>query len=86
MGKRKGLRQVTMDVKEIVIKHLEANDFDGLVNTTEECGCEIKNLVPCESGCSECKPAYKHFHPDSYYGWDMFEKKEPPTYVEWERL
>jgi hypothetical protein len=46
-----------MNVLEIIKLYLESNGFDGLTN--DECGCGLDDLVPCESDCSMCCPAYK---------------------------
>jgi hypothetical protein len=52
-----------MTVKEIVIKYLEENGFEGLVcwNTSwDGCGCGIEDLMPCDGECIDrCEPAYK---------------------------
>jgi len=47
-----------MTVKEIVIKYLKENSYDGLYNENG-CGCDIENLVECESECDECIAGYK---------------------------
>ena len=51
-----------MTVKEIVKEYLEKNGYDGLCS--ENCGCGLYNLMPCEMFASDstvigCKPAYK---------------------------
>ena len=46
-----------MDVRQIVIKYLKENGFDGLY--AEGCGCEISDLMPCDMPCEDCKPGYK---------------------------
>ena len=48
-----------MNVKQIIIKHLEDNNFEGLFNTEVECGCEISDLMPCDNMDSDCQPDYK---------------------------
>jgi hypothetical protein len=46
-----------MTVKEIVKEYLEKNGFDGLCS--ENCGCGIDNLMPCEKwNIPLCEPAY----------------------------
>ena len=46
-----------MNVEEIIIEYLKANGFDGLAG--DECGCEISDLVPCDSDPCNCVPGYK---------------------------
>lgn len=56
-----------MEIIDIVLQHLKDNDFDGLVNTDNECGCGIDNLAPCESDCMGCQPAVEVVPPSSDY-------------------
>jgi hypothetical protein len=51
-----------MNVREIIIKYLTENGFDGLC--CEDCGCSKDQIVLCEQFCMDCQPAYKHDHPD----------------------
>lgn len=46
-----------MDAIEIVDAYLKENDFDGLVNSDNECGCGLGDLVPCGENFSTCQPA-----------------------------
>ena len=57
-----------MTVKEIVREYLEENGFDGLYNVGE-CGCQNKDLMPCEEG-SECCIA-GHFIDNGLKDWDF---------------
>ena len=59
-----------MDVKKIVAKYLLENGFDGLVEYGSDCGCEISDLMPCESSCYDCEPGYKRVA-DPSTGWDF---------------
>jgi len=43
-----------MDVKDILIKYLEENNFDGLYNN-DECWCLKYNLCPCDKIDFNCK-------------------------------
>ncbi len=45
-----------MTVKDIVKKYLLDNGFDGLAG--DECGCEVDDLFPCDSGHG-CEPGVK---------------------------
>ena len=57
------------NVKEIVAQYLKAKGFDGLSN--EFCqGCDVNDLMPCDSPCDICEPAIKHYCPCC--GEDMF--------------
>jgi hypothetical protein len=45
-----------MNVKQITIAYLKENGFDGL--HSEECGCGVDDLMPCDGeGIEHCKPA-----------------------------
>jgi len=44
-------------VFEIVEDHIMENGFDGLFNDCL-CGCRLGDLMPCDSNCSNCEPAY----------------------------
>jgi hypothetical protein len=73
-------------VIEIVKAHLTANGFGGLVAPMGDCGCEIDDLVPCTSDCSQCMPGYKHMdprHPDDPHSFAIWKQKEPPTDEQW---
>ena len=67
-----------VDVKEIVKEYLIKNKFDGL--WSDECACEISDLIPCEDswGFSKCKPGYKFPCPESCgeHDFHIGEKKE----------
>jgi hypothetical protein len=71
-----------MNVKDIVKKYLEENNFDGLVNRGK-CSCKIRDLMPCyydsiencEAGnlkdCEKCDYASSQF--DEIKQEDVFE-------------
>ena len=46
-------------VKEIVIKYLKSNKYDGLYNIIGDCGCEISSFAPCGEMLEGCKAGYK---------------------------
>jgi len=46
-----------MTIKEIVISYLKEHGFEGLCS--EDCGCDIDDLAPCESSMVECVPAMR---------------------------
>jgi len=48
-----------MSIKEIIIKYLKDNNYDGLYNAWSECACEIADLAPCVQMESDCEPGYK---------------------------
>ena len=63
-------------VKEIIVKFLDDNGFDGLVNGDIECGCSKLELAPCRSDCMGCEPAYISKTPqDGFDLWFTTEKK-----------
>lgn len=51
-----------MSIEEIIRKYLTDNNFDGLFNEDEDCGCEVDDLFPCVDCCHlrYCEPGYKH--------------------------
>ncbi|MGA1846871.1 hypothetical protein [Deferribacter abyssi] len=61
-----------MTVKDIVIKYLKENGYDGLFDEVLECGCRIGDLMPCYNpqNCSpgrikDCKKCDKYIN-DKY--------------------
>lgn len=46
-----------MDAKDIVATWLKDNWYDGLY--TDDCGCEISELMPCGEFGVMCEPGYK---------------------------
>jgi hypothetical protein len=46
-----------MTVKEILKKYLVDNGFDGLVG--DECGCDLKDLIPDCDMIDDCEAGYK---------------------------
>ena len=66
-----------MEVKEIVEQYLRTNNYGGLYSGYEcGCGCEIDDLMPCDSNCAGCHPGYKvlakDFTPDDLAEWDGY--------------
>ena len=53
----KSVRRSQMTVYEITKKYLIENGYDGLF--TDECGCLLDDLMPCDCDCSYCQPGYK---------------------------
>ena len=47
-----------MTVKEIIIKHLEDNGYDGLVSSGCECACKLDDLNPCDESMIDCEAGY----------------------------
>lgn len=70
-----------MNCKEIIVKYLRDNGYDGLCS--DECGCGLDDLITCGEDPSECIPGYKVPTPPEYvkeFGETIFwPKKEPPT-------
>jgi len=49
-----------MDIKEIVVKYLKDNKYDGLCHPDTECGCFNGDLFPCDPHYNcDCQPGYK---------------------------
>ena len=53
-----------MNVKEIVHEYLRVNGYDGLCS--DDCGCGLDDLAPCEQCFDACVPAY-HRTDDGFY-------------------
>lgn len=66
-----------MTVVDILKQWLKANGYDGLVDDSGECGCDLRNLIPCENSIDRCLPAYRGPGlPDSGYDCCMYSSKE----------
>ena len=48
---------IGFDIREIVKEWLDGNGYEGLVGF--DCGCELKDLMPCGEYCGDCVPGYK---------------------------
>lgn len=44
------------NVRSILEEWLKANGFDGLYS--DDCGCEIGDLAPCDEPMTACEPGY----------------------------
>ena len=53
---------MTVTVKTIVKTYLDENGFDGLYN--DDCGCSLRDLMPCDYDVSTCKPGHARLLPD----------------------
>jgi len=74
----------TMTIKEIVTGYLEKNNFDGLCY--DDCGCELKDLMPCDQPSELCTAGYKVDCPgpescpaDGDCPWHIIKKRKSPT-------
>lgn len=56
-GERAGT--VNPTTKEIVAAYLKASGYDGLYNTTGDCGCELADLFACGGNDCDCQAGYK---------------------------
>lgn len=50
-----------MKIIEMIKTYLIVNEFDGLFNEEDECGCLLDDLFPCTGDFDprECEPGYK---------------------------
>lgn len=49
-----------MNVKELVIKQLKSDGYDGLFDSEYECACLIDDIMPCDEFSSQrCEAGYK---------------------------
>ena len=62
-----------MNVKQIVLRYLEDNGYDGLYDTKVTCGCDLDDIMPCEDFCGNCKPGHKVLNTenDNVFGWNI---------------
>jgi len=68
-------------IREIVRKWLVANGYGGLCNPCQECGCALRDFMPCgEPHETECEPGYLHegYGPDGS-GYILSVKSERPS-------
>jgi hypothetical protein len=66
-----------MNVKEIIKKYLEENEYDGLYyNDGESCGCYIDELMPCDSVSPNCVPGYRGADPSGEFDDLIYPTKE----------
>lgn len=49
---------MSVNILEIINDYLKANGYEGLVNTTNECGCGVDDLAPCGDITSDCEGAH----------------------------
>jgi hypothetical protein len=49
----------TPTVRSIVAEYLAAHGYGGLRASLDDCGCTDDDLMPCDSSCDDCEPAYK---------------------------
>ena len=48
-----------INVGEIVMEYLRANGYDGLVDESSDCACELDDSEPCCYMTSACQPGHK---------------------------
>lgn len=46
-----------MTVLEIIVEYLKEHGYDGLYS--DNCGCELDDLMPCGSCAENCKAGYR---------------------------
>ncbi len=46
-------------VERIVEEYLKLHRYDGLLHPRGECGCKMKDLMPCGIPHPECQPGYE---------------------------
>jgi hypothetical protein len=68
-----------MDIIKIVKEYLSSNGYDGLCEPDYECGCELKDLMPCGQPYPGCMAGYKFTaKPETGYDFVISPFKEPP--------
>jgi len=58
-----------MSVRDIIKAYLKEHGYDGLC--TDECGCRLDDLIPCESGDFnnplDCVPGYRALDEEGHW-------------------
>ena len=54
----KFLIEADMTIKDITVKYLQENGYDGIV-FPGMCSCVIDDLAPCDGPWLDCEPGYK---------------------------
>jgi len=72
-----------MTVKEIIVKYLKNNVYDGLYNLEDECVCGIDDLAPCgnQGYWGECQPGYR-LPGNEHYDYLIGPRKEEQSHEE----
>ena len=65
-----------MKAIDIVKKYLKENGYDGLCHPDYECGCDIKDLAPCDSCFADCLVGHKKEDTTGEYDYLIVPKKE----------
>ena len=47
-------------MKEVICDHLKSVGAEGLCHPDSDCGCDIKDLFPCDHCPDECVPALRY--------------------------
>jgi len=50
---------MSLSIKEIVLKYLKENNFDGLFHSDMDCACDIEDLIPCDEPSVACTAGIK---------------------------
>lgn len=66
----------SLDLNEMVIKYLKDNGFDGLCS--DECGCTLDDLFPCETPSADCCGGYSHPEKAKENGLDFWMETGKP--------
>lgn len=48
-----------MNLRELTRAWLEQNNYGGLFNSCNDCGCECADLMPCDDCNADCEAGYK---------------------------
>jgi hypothetical protein len=69
-------------LEEYVARHLAADGYDGLWNDNE-CGCSLRDFMPCGEPGTDCRPGYlQPTDADHDIDWIGPEKTVTPTELE----
>ena len=70
----KGTGASPCSILTIMAAWLTENGYDGLCDPTIDCGCPVRDLMPCGNpGLTTCEPAHKELQDDG--DWLMFPGK-----------
>lgn len=76
-----------MTVKDIILKYLKENGYDGLCHNLYGCGCTLDNLMVCNKPLLDCQAGYMSIpnsEEENYYGnWIIKPEKEEIIQTNW---
>jgi hypothetical protein len=67
-----------MNLRDYVSQKLREDDYGGLFNADEDCGCILDDLMPCGEPGENCEPGYAGTGiNDDGCGWLVYRERKP---------